>query len=189
MQLLRFPHPLTVALLLVTSSLSQVLFPAFGNPLISPSSSRAHTASENLARELTFINFDEGSRISSECTGGPKAIPVEFDRRAVSIGRTTIPKSTPHTPSPQSRIMNWTASYLLISAKPELPCIVYASANTIADVRHKNAHSKYLGQHYGCLRRQYEYDLPARRMEGKNICGSIYVSSSDGLSFPKSRRT
>ena len=150
MQLLRFPHPLTVALLLVTSSLSQVLFPAFGNPLISPGSSIAHTTSENLARDLTFINFDEGSTINSECTRGPKAIPeVEFDRRAVSIGPTTIPKGTSHTPSPQSAIMDWTASYLLVSRERELPCIVYASADTIADVRHKNAHSKYLGQNTG----------------------------------------
>ena len=45
--------------------------------------------------------------------------------------------------------MDWTASYLLISAEPELPCIVYAPANIIADGRHKNAHSKYLGHNMG----------------------------------------
>ena len=149
MQPLQFPHPLTGALLLVTSSLSQVLSPAFGNPLILRGSWIAHTTRENLAADVKLINFDEASRINSECTGGPKAVPVELDRRAVSIGRTIIPKSTPHTPAPQSAIMDWTASYLLISAKPELPCIVYVSANTIADMRHKNAHSKYLGQNMG----------------------------------------
>jgi hypothetical protein len=127
--------------------------------------------------------------INSECTSQPEAIRREIDQKIVSISRKILPKGTSHTKSLQSAIMNWVDSYLYISREYELPCIAYAPTNVIAVVRHKNSHSKHLGQDIGAYDDAYEYDLSAREVDGKNVRRSIHVSSPDGLSPPKSHRT